>query len=143
MQYSKKVLQHFRHPKNMGKLKNPDGIGKVGNPICGDVMTIYIKVKNKKITDIKFETFGCVSAIASSSIITSLVKGKKIDYVLKLTKDNVIKKLGGLPPIKIHCSVLAVDTIHEAIYDYLKKKKLKIPKFLEKRHELIIKGSKH
>jgi len=123
--YTKKVIETFKSPHNYGKIKNADGVGKVGNIVCGDVMWLYIKVdpKNEKITDIKFETFGCVAAIATSSIITDLVKGKTIKQALKITKDNIVKKLGGLPKIKYHCSVLAVDALKEAIKDYENKKK--------------------
>ncbi len=144
--YNKKVLQYFKHPRNYGKIKNPDGIGKVGNIICGDVMRLYIKVsKNKKgeiIKDIKFETYGCVAAIASSSIITNLAKGKTIREALKLNKNKIIDSLGKLPPIKIHCSVLAIDALLEAIYDYLIKNKKIIPKELKKRHQRIEKEKK-
>lgn len=143
--YTEKVMQTFKNPHNYGKIKNADGIGKVGNIICGDVMWLYIKVaKNKKkedfIKDIKFETFGCVAAISTSSIITDLVKGKNINEALKITKDNVIKSLGGLPKIKYHCSVLAVDALVEAVYDYFKKSKKAIPADLRKKHELIQKS---
>ncbi|MBW2983921.1 Fe-S cluster assembly scaffold protein NifU [Candidatus Woesearchaeota archaeon] len=128
MQYSKKVVEHFRNPHNMGEIKNPDGIGKVGNPICGDVMWIYIKVgKNKKgqeiVKDIKFKTFGCAAAIATSSMTTDLAKGKTLDEAMKLTRDDVKNALEGLPPIKIHCSNLAADGLHKAIEDYRKKSK--------------------
>ena len=140
--YTKKVLEIFKNPHNYGKIKNADGIGKVGNIICGDVMWLYIKVvKNKKgedfIKDIKFETFGCVAAISTSSIITDLVKGKTIKEALKITKDNVIESLGGLPKIKYHCSVLAVDALIEAIYDYFSKNKKEISVDLKKKHEKI------
>lgn len=140
--YTKKVMETFKNPHNYGKIKNPDGIGKVGNIVCGDVMWLYIKVaKNKKheeiIKDIKFETFGCVAAISTSSIITDLVKGKTIKDALKITKDNVIESLGGLPKIKYHCSVLAVDALVEAVYDYFVKSGKKIPANLEKRHQVI------
>ncbi len=126
--YTKKVLDLFKKPHNYGRMKNPDGLGKVGNPVCGDVMWLYIKVsKNRKgeeiIKDVKFETFGCVAAIATSSIITDLVIGKTIKEALKVKKDDVIKSLGGLPKIKYHCSVLAVDALHKAIEDYLVKNK--------------------
>ena len=121
--YTKKVMDHFRNPRNMGEIKNADGIGKVGNPTCGDVMAIYIKVKDDRIFDIKFKTFGCTAAIASSSIATELVKGKTIDEAIKLTRDDVAKELGGLPAIKMHCSNLAADALHEAIKDYRKKNK--------------------
>jgi nitrogen fixation NifU-like protein len=149
--YTKKVIETFKNPHNYGKIKNADGIGKVGNIICGDVMHLYIKIaKNKKgeevIKDIKFETFGCVAAISTSSIITDLVKGKTIKEALKVTKDNVITSLGGLPKIKYHCSVLAVDALTEAIYDYFKKNKSassgtkEILDDLQKRHDTIQKS---
>jgi nitrogen fixation NifU-like protein len=121
--YTEKVLDHFRNPRNMGKMENPDGVGKVGNPQCGDVMAIYIKVKDEKIFDIKFQTFGCTAAIASSSIATELVKGKTLDEALKLTRNDVANELGGLPAIKMHCSLLATDALKAAIEDYRKKKK--------------------
>lgn len=139
--YTKKVLETFKNPHNYGKIKNADGIGKVGNIVCGDVMWLYIKVDEKeKIKDIKFETFGCVAAISTSSIITDLAKGKTIKEALKITKDNVIKSLGGLPKIKYHCSVLAVDALVEAIYDYYVKNSRKIPADLKKKHDLIQKS---
>jgi len=121
LNYSSKVLEHFRNPRNMGRMENPDGVGKVGNPQCGDVMWIYIKVENDVITDIKFETFGCVAAISTSSMVTELVKGKTIEEALKITNKTVTEALGGLPPSKLHCSVLAEDGIKAAILDYLKK----------------------
>jgi nitrogen fixation NifU-like protein len=145
--YTKKVIEHFKNPHNYGKIKNPDGVGKVGNIICGDVMWLYIKVgKNKNgeeiIKDIKFETFGCVAALATSSVITDLAKGKTLEGALKLSREEIIKELGGLPPIKLHCSVLAVDALYEAIYDYLTKQKRKIPKELKKIHQRIEKEKK-
>ncbi|KYK24221.1 iron-sulfur cluster assembly scaffold protein [Thermoplasmatales archaeon SG8-52-4] len=121
--YTEKVMDHFRNPRNMGEIKNADGFGKVGNPKCGDVMAIYIKVKDERIIDIKFKTFGCTAAIATSSILTEIVKGKTIDEALKITRDDVAKELGGLPAIKLHCSNLAADALKEAIKDYKKKKK--------------------
>jgi nitrogen fixation protein NifU and related proteins len=121
--YSDKVMEHFRSPRNMGEIKDADGIGTVGNPICGDLMTIYIKVKNDKITDVKFKTFGCAAAIATSSMITELAKGKTLDEASKITRDNVANELDGLPPIKMHCSNLAADALREAIKDYRKKMK--------------------
>ena len=120
--YNEKVIKHFQNPHNMGRIKNPDAVAEVGNPICGDVMKLFIKVKNNKITDIKFKTFGCAAAIACSSVLTDMVKGKDIEEVQKITKDDVIKELGGLPPQKIHCSLLAVDALKVAIKDYLKKR---------------------
>ncbi len=127
MQYSKEVMKNFTNPKNMGEMKNPDGIGKVGNPTCGDVMWIYIKVdKDKKgkekIKDIKFKTFGCAAAIATSSMITQLAKGKTLKEAEKITRNDVAEKLKGLPPIKMHCSNLASDALKKAIEDYEKKK---------------------
>ena len=121
-------MELFKHPHNIGKLSNADGIGKAGNPVCGDLMAIYIKVgKNKKgqeiIKKIKFETLGCAAAIATSSMITDLAKGKTLDQAIKITREDVASELGGLPPIKMHCSNLAADALHAAIEDYLKKKK--------------------
>jgi nitrogen fixation NifU-like protein len=121
--YTEKVLDHFRNPRNMGKMEKPDGVGKVGNPKCGDVMVIYIKVKDEKIFDIKFQTFGCTAAIASSSIATELVKGKTLEEALRLNRSEVAKELGGLPAIKTHCSLLATDALKAAIEDYRNKKK--------------------
>lgn len=140
--YNKKVLQHFKNPHNFGKIKNPDGEGRVGNVVCGDVMNLYLKIdKNKKgeeiIKDIKFETFGCVAAIATSSIITDIAKGKTINEAIKFNKDDIIDTLEELPPIKIHCSVLAIDALQEAIYNYLLKNKKTIPEKLQKRHQRI------
>ena len=127
--YSKKVMDHFRKPKNMGDMENPDGIGQVGNKICGDVMKIFIRVREKGgreiITNIKFQTFGCVSAIATTSMTTLLAKGKSIDDALKITRDDVANALGGLPPIKMHCSNLASEALEAAINDYRKKSKKK------------------
>lgn len=140
--YSKKVLKHFKNPKNLGKIKNPDGVGKVGNLICGDQMHLYIKVgKNDRgeemLEDIKFETLGCVAAIATSSVITEIAKGKTIKEALDLNKKEIVDKLGGLPAVKIHCSILAIDALSEAIYDYFVKNKREIPEKLKKRHERI------
>jgi len=123
--YSEKVLEHFRNPRNMGRIENADGIGKVGNPICGDVMYIYIKVEDDKIVDCKFETFGCAAAIATSSMVTEMVKGKTIEEALKITNREVTEALDGLPPVKYHCSVLAEEGIKAAIEDYLRKKEKK------------------
>lgn len=118
MNYSKKVIEHFNNPRNMGELKDADGVGKVGNPVCGDVMWVYIKVKGKRIVDIKFKTLGCAAAIASSSMLTVLAKGKTLKEAEKITRLDVVKALGGLPKPKIHCSVLAQDSLKEAIKDY-------------------------
>ena len=139
--YTPKVMETFKNPHNYGKIKNASGIGKVGNIVCGDVMWLYIKVdKNEVIKDIKFETFGCVAAISTSSVITDLAKGKTIKEALKITKDSVIKSLGGLPKIKYHCSVLAVDALVEAVYDYFLKDSKEISTDLQKRHEAIQKA---
>lgn len=120
--YSEKVMDHFRTPRNMGEIPDADGVGTVGNPVCGDMMNIYIKVKDDVITDVKFKTFGCGAAIATSSMITELAKGKTIDEALKITRQDVADNLDGLPPVKMHCSNLAADGLHEAIKDYRAKK---------------------
>ncbi|PIR72011.1 MAG: iron-sulfur cluster assembly scaffold protein [Candidatus Nealsonbacteria bacterium CG10_big_fil_rev_8_21_14_0_10_36_24] len=136
--YSKKVISHFRNPHNYGKMKNPSAVGKVGNILCGDVMYLYIKVgENDIIKDIKFETFGCVAAISTSSVVTDLAKGKTLGEALKIDSKEIVKSLGGLPSIKYHCSLLGADALSEAIYDYLSKNKRLIPKELQKRHERI------
>ena len=119
--YNDKIMDHFQNPRNAGEIDNPDGVGTVGNPSCGDIMTIYIKVENDRIADIRFKTFGCGAAIASSSFTTELVKGKTLDEVLRFTRNDVSNGLGGLPPIKMHCSNLAMDALKEAIEDYRKK----------------------
>jgi len=121
--YSELLMDHFKNPRNVGDMPDADGVGMVGNPTCGDVMTIYIKVKDDIITDIKFKTFGCGAAIASSSYTTELVKGKKIDDVLKFTRNDISEGLGGLPPVKVHCSILALDALREAIENYRSKQK--------------------
>ncbi len=121
--YSKEVMDHFRHPRNVGKMENPDGVGKVGDPQCGDEMIIYIKVENNIIKDVSFETYGCAAAISSSSMTTEMMKGKTIEEVLQITNKQVADNLGGLPANKIHCSVLAEDGIRAAIDDYRKKSK--------------------
>lgn len=140
--YSKEVMKHFKNPRGIGRLNNPSGVGEVGNILCGDVMKCYIKVKkNKKgkdvIDDVKMEVFGCIVAIANSSMITTMVKGKVLEEALKVKKGDVLGKLGKVPSIKVHCSVLAIDALHEAIYDYLTKNKLSVPKELKKDHERI------
>lgn len=144
--YTKKVIEYFLKQKYVGEIKNADGIGKLGNPICGDVMQIYIKVgkKNGKeyIKDIKFKTLGCVAAIASSSALCELVKGKSLKDALKISRKDIIKKVGNLPPIKYHCSILGEETLFEAIYDYMKKTKKKIPKEIEEKHRKISKYAK-
>jgi nitrogen fixation NifU-like protein len=121
--YTDKVMEHFKNPRNMGEIPDADGVGTVGNPVCGDLMTIYIRVKNNHLEDIKFKTFGCGSAIATSSMITELAKGKTLEEGLKITRANVADSLGGLPPVKMHCSNLAADALHAAIEDYYKRQK--------------------
>jgi len=119
--YSEKVMDHFMNPRNVGEIPDADGIGNVGNPICGDIMRMYIKVDDGIITDIKFKTFGCGAAIATSSMATELIKGKTIEEALVLTNQAVAEALGGLPPVKMHCSVLAEEAVQAAIDDYLRK----------------------
>lgn len=121
--YSEKVMDHFRNPRNVGEIPDADGVGSVGNPVCGDMMTISIKVKENKIADIKFKTFGCGAAVATSSMITELAKGKNLDDAMKITRENVADSLGGLPPVKMHCSNLAADALKEAIKDYRGKRR--------------------
>jgi len=120
--YSKKVMEHFMNPRNVGTIENPDGHGKVGNPVCGDLMEMFIEIKDNVITDIKFQTFGCGSAIATSSMVIELAKGMNIDEAMKITRSDVASELDGLPPQKMHCSNLAADALHEAIKDYMSKK---------------------
>jgi nitrogen fixation NifU-like protein len=143
--YSKEIIKHFRKPKNVGKIRNPDGKGEAGNILCGDIMRLYLKIgENKKgekiIKDVKFETLGCIVAIANTSLLTTLVKGKTINEALRIKKEDLVKRLGQpLPIFKIHCSVLAIDALKEAIYDYYLKNKIEIPEDLEKEHQRIIK----
>jgi nitrogen fixation NifU-like protein len=143
--YSKTIIEHFKKPRNVGEIKNPNGEGQAGNIICGDVMKIYLKIKkNKKgeeiIEDIKFKTLGCMVAIANTSLLTTMVKGKTIKQALEIRKEDLIKKLGKpLPATKIHCSLLALDALKEAIYDYYKRKNIEMPKELEKEHQRILK----
>ena len=118
MLYSEKVMDHFRNPRNVGEIENADGVGQVGNARCGDIMRMYLKIDDGIITDVKFETFGCGSAIASSSMATELIKGKTIDEALAVTNKQVVEALGGLPAYKLHCSVLAEESIKSAVKDY-------------------------
>ena len=127
MLYSEKVMNHFEHPRNVGEIENADGVGEVGNPTCGDIMRMYLKIENDIITDVKFKTFGCGSAIASSSMATELIKGKSIKEALELTNKAVVEALDGLPARKIHCSVLAEDAIKSALIDYYEKNGLELP----------------
>jgi len=119
--YTEKVIEHYTNPRNVGEIENASGIGEVGNPVCGDIMKIYLKIENNVITDVKFKTFGCGAAIATSSISTEMVKGKTIEEALKLTNKDVVEALEGLPPVKIHCSLLAEEAIRKAIADYYRK----------------------
>jgi len=120
--YSEKVMEHFRNPRNVGEIENADGIGEVGNPVCGDMMTFYIKVDNNRLTDVKFKTFGCGAAIAVSSMVSEMAKGKTIEEAQKITNQMVAQELGGLPQNKLHCSNLGADALHKAIENYLNKK---------------------
>ena len=116
--YSKEVIKHFKDPKNMGFMKDPDGVGEIGNPKCGDILKLYIKVKDNKIKDIKFETLGCAVAIAVSSVITEMAKNKTLEDAIKVTEEDIAKKLGGLPLFKMHCSNLAAQALKKAIKNY-------------------------
>lgn len=120
--YSEKVMDHFQHPRNVGEIPDADGIGEMGNPVCGDIMTFYIKVNDDRITDVKFKTFGCGAAIAVSSMVSELAKGKTLDEAMQITNKSVAEMLGGLPPNKMHCSNLGADALHKAIEDYRRKK---------------------
>ncbi|HON85485.1 MAG TPA: Fe-S cluster assembly scaffold protein NifU [Syntrophorhabdaceae bacterium] len=123
--YNETVMDHFMNPRNMGEIENPDAVAEVGNNICGDTMKIYLKIEDNRIVDVKFKTFGCGAAIASSSMTTELVKGKTIEEALKITNQQVSEALGGLPPAKQHCSVLAEDALRAAIEEYRKRNKQK------------------
>lgn len=145
--FSKTIMEHFKKPRNIGEIKNADGVGRAGNFVCGDIIWLYIRVKKdkkgeSKISDIKFQTLGCTVAIAASSIMTTLAKGKTISEALKLNKDDILKISGNVAKTKIHCSFLADDALHEAIYDYLSKNKMPISDDLQKRHERIKKELK-
>lgn len=119
--YSEKVIDHFSNPRNVGEIPDADGVGEVGSPVCGDMMRIYIKVRDGRIEDIKFKTFGCGAAVASSSVATEMVKGKTLEEAMALTNQDVVDALGGLPPVKVHCSVLAADALRRAIDEYRAK----------------------
>lgn len=121
MAYSEKVMDHFANPRNVGEIPDADGVGEVGNPTCGDIMKMYLKIKDGVITDVKFKTFGCGAAIATSSMATVLVKGKTVQEALKVTNKAVMEALDGLPPVKVHCSLLAEEAIHAALWDYAEK----------------------
>jgi len=125
-EYSEKVMEHFFNPRNVGEIESPDGVGEVGNPRCGDIMRMYIKVKDNRIEEIKFKTFGCGAAVATSSMVTEIVKGKTLDEALKITNKAVAEALDGLPPLKMHCSNLAEEGVKAAIEDYRKKNEKKM-----------------
>ena len=121
--YNEKVMDHFMHPRNVGEMEDPSGVGQVGNPKCGDIMKMYIKVDdNENISDVSFQTFGCGAAIATSSMATELIKGKSVNEAMQLTNEAVVEALEGLPPVKLHCSVLAQEAVEAAIKDYREKK---------------------
>ena len=119
--YNEKVMEHFTNPRNVGEIENPDGVGEIGNPVCGDMMTFYIKVKNNHLEDVKFRTFGCGAAIAVSSMVSEMAKGKTLEEALKITPQTVADELEGLPKNKLHCSNLGAQALHKAIEDYRKK----------------------
>lgn len=123
--YSEKVMDHFQNPRNVGEIKDADGIGEVGNPVCGDLMTFYINVKDEKLADVRFKTFGCGAAIAVSSIVSEMARGKPVEDALKITNKLVAEELGGLPPTKMHCSNLGAEALHKAIEDYKSKREAK------------------
>ncbi|MBM6990775.1 Fe-S cluster assembly scaffold protein NifU [Mobilibacterium timonense] len=127
MLYSEKVMDHFEHPRNVGEIENADGVGEVGNPVCGDIMRMYLKIDDGIITDCKFKTFGCGSAIATSSMATEMIKGKTVKEALELSNKAVVEALDGLPTHKIHCSVLAEEAIKAALVDYYKKNDMELP----------------
>jgi nitrogen fixation NifU-like protein len=140
MAYSEIVMDHFKNPRNVGEIPDADGVGEVGNPVCGDMMNVYIKVKDNVIADVKFKTFGCGAAIAVSSMITTLAKGKTLEEAMKITNKDVAEALGGLPKNKLHCSNLGADALHAAIKNYLDRKAGKVPDLAKDREEHI-KGS--
>lgn len=125
-EYSQKVMDHFQNPKNMGEIEDADAVGEAGNPVCGDMMIIYLKIDDNKISEIKFKTFGCAAAIATSSMITEMAEGKSLKEAYNISRDDVAEELGGLPEVKMHCSNLAADALKEAIKDYLKENDLEI-----------------
>ncbi len=130
--YSEKVMEHFKNPRNVGTIEDADGIGEVGNPVCGDMMTFYIKVKDEVIEDIKFQTFGCGAAIAVSSMVSEMAKGKNLEEAMKMSNKSVAQALGGLPKNKLHCSNLGADALQMAIVDYYRKKERRIPQKMKR-----------
>ena len=135
MMYSDKVMDHFTHPRNVGEIENADGVGEVGNAKCGDIMKIYLKIDDGVITDAKFNTFGCGAAIATSSMATELIKGKPVTEAMKVTNKAVVEALDGLPPVKLHCSVLAEEGVRTALLDYYTRRGEKMPEEYLPRHE--------
>lgn len=125
--YSEKVMDHFLHPRNVGEIESPDGVGEVGNPICGDIMSFYVKVKDDRLEDVKFKTFGCGAAIAVSSMISEMAKGKTLDEAMAMSNQVVVDELGGLPKKKLHCSNLGADALHKAIENYRGKERTPVP----------------
>jgi len=121
--YSEKVMEHFRNPRNVGEIENADGVGEVGNPVCGDMMTFYVKIENGILADVKFKTFGCGAAIAVSSMVSEMAKGKTVEEAMRISNADVARELGGLPPNKLHCSNLGADALHKAIENYLAREK--------------------
>jgi len=120
--YSEKVMEHFTNPRNVGEIENPDGVGEIGNPVCGDIITFHIKVKDNHLEDVKFKTFGCGAAIATSSMVSEMAKGKTLEEAIKITPESVVDELDGLPKHKLHCSNLGAQALHKAIEDYQRKK---------------------
>jgi len=144
--YTEEVIKHFRNPQNMGVIDDADAVAKIGSPICGDELWLYIKVEKNEagelyLKDVKFQSFGCAAAVATGSMITELSKGKTLKEALKIGPQNVLKELGRLPKVKIHCSLLSSDALHEAIYLYYKKNGIEVPKQLEELHKKIEKGT--
>lgn len=123
MRYSEEVMDHFQNPRNVGVIENPDGVGKIGNPVCGDTTTLYIKVKDNRIHDIKFQTLGCGAAIASASMVSEIAKGKTLDEAMNISSSQIVEKLGGLPEKKVHCSNLGADALHKAVENYRAKRR--------------------
>ena len=142
MIYSEKVMDHFMHPRNVGEIPDADGVGEIGNAKCGDIVKMYLKIENGVIVDAKFQTFGCGSAIATSSMATEIIKGKPVEEALKLTNAAVVEALGGLPPVKIHCSVLAEEAVKCALADYYKKQGVDHP-VIKEAEELLGRGEEH
>jgi len=142
-QYSDTVMEHFKNPHNVGEIKDADGIGKIGNRRCGDVMWLYIRVEGGRIADIRFKTMGCAAAIATSSMLTDMAKGKTLEEALKITSKGLAEELGGLPPVKLHCSILAADALAEAVYDYYRRCGKPVPKGLQERRDSLKKREGH